>query len=232
MGRMRIAVCDDELVAREEIVTCIEDYSHERKLDISYKVYENYMLLEPETDGFDVFIMDYQTPEIDGMTFAEKIREKYGSEKTIIFVTSFKEIVYDSFRVKTHRFLVKPVEKEKFFEALDSCLLTDKENKTIALKSDGFTDVIKADDIFYIEVRGKDCCIFFSDDSIVSRKTISFFEDELSGSGFFRIHRNYLVNMKKIKSFDRSKIELENGVKIDVSSRRYGEFCREYLKLK
>ena len=45
------------------------------------------------------------------------------------------------------------------------------------------------------------------DTEIAIKLVKDFFEDELSSSDFFRIHRNYLVNMKKIKSFDRSKSE-------------------------
>lgn len=229
---MLIAVCDDELVAREEIVTCIEDYCLEQKIDIKYEVFDSYLPLEKRIDEFDVFFMDYQTPEIDGMSFAQKIRESCGSEKSIIFVTSFREIVYDAFEVNTHRFLLKPVDKNKLFEALDSCVLSGPSSRNLILKSDGYTDIISPDDIYYIEVRGKDCCIYMENDEIISRKTISFFEDELDGAGFFRVHRNYLVNMKKIKSFDKSRIELTNGHKIEISSRKYPAFCKEYLKLK
>lgn len=227
---MRIAVCDDELVAREAVVTCLEDYSIERKMNIEYEVFESYTLLEPKISEFDVFIMDYQTPEIDGMTFAKKLREKFGDEKTIIFVTSYREIVYDAFAVKTHRFLVKPVERSKFFEALDSCIAAAEKN--LVLKSDGVSDVVNTADILYIEVRGKECYICTESEQIVSRKAITFFEDELEKAGFFRVHRSYLVNMRKVRSFDKSKIELVNGEKIDISARKYAAFCKEFIKLK
>lgn len=227
---MKIAVCDDELVAREAVVTCLEDYLIERNLNIEYSVFESYPALEPEIDKFDVFIMDYQTPETDGMTFAKFLRERYGDSKVIIFVTSFREIVYDAFAVKTHRFLVKPIEREKFFEALDSCV--QSADKNLVLKSDGINDVINTADIYYIEVRGKECYICLENEQIVSRKTIAFFEDELDKAGFFRVHRSYLVNMRKVRSFDKSKIELVNGEKIDISARKYAAFCKEYIKLK
>lgn len=230
---MKAAICDDELVPRETIVTYLEDYCADSGIDIDYEAFESYLPIENRIDEFDIFIMDYQTPEIDGMSFARTIREKYGSGKSIIFITSFREIVYDAFTVRTHRFLLKPIDKAKFYEALDSCIKSENsDEKNLILKIDGFTDVIKAADVFYVEVRGKDCCICFENDQIISRRAISFFEQELDGAGFFRVHRNYLVNMKKIKSFDKSKIQLANGEKIEISSRRYASFCKEYLKLK
>ena len=229
---MRAAVCDDEKTAREEIITLIEDYCIERAVNIEYEEFESYLPLKERIEEFDVFIMDYQIPEIDGMSFAKTIREKYTDSKAIIFVTSFREIVYDAFSVRTHRFLIKPVDRMKFFEALDSYIYQNSKDKNLVIKNDGFTDVISASDIYYIEVRGKDCFICFENEKIVSRKSVSSLEQELSGGSFFRVHRYYLVNMRKIRSFDKTRIELANGETVEISSRKYPAFCREYLKLK
>lgn len=229
---MRIAVCDDEPVAREEISTVIEDYIYERKFNIDYELYDNYLMLEPEIDKFDIFIMDYQTPEIDGMTFAKMIRDSFGNDKFIIFVTSYREIVYDAFTVNAHRFLPKPIDRAKLFEALDACLAEDNDNKNLIIRTDGFTNIIKASDIFYVEVAGKESRIWFEDDMISAYCTMSSLEDDLVDSDFFRVHRSYLVNMKKIKSFDSSRIELLNGKTIEISSRKYKAFCKKYLSVK
>jgi DNA-binding LytR/AlgR family response regulator len=173
--------------------------------------------------------MDYQTPEIDGLTFAKKIREKYGDKKTIIFLTSYQEIVYDTFAVRVHRFLIKPVDKAKMFEALDAVIGTSNLNSTLSVKSDGKVEIIPIRDILYIEVADKECYICLSEDQIVCHKPISQLEDELVSRGFFRTHRTYLVNMGNIRSFDAKTIEFSNGETIPMSKRRYKEFCSAYL---
>ena len=94
------------------------------------------------------------------------------------------------------------------------------------------TSVINAGDILYIEVRKKECCIHLQDRDITVIKAISDFEKELEGCGFFRAHRSYLINIKKIRSFGSRCAELANGCVIDISPRRYQDLCREYLKLK
>lgn len=228
---MKIAVCDDELMALEEIITCLEDFAIERKVNIEYEAFESYEPLSERIDEFDVFIMDYKTPIIDGLTFAKLIREKYSDSKTIIFITAYDDIVYDAFTVKTHRYLLKPLDRIKLFEALDS-YISEKSEKSFVLKSDGISDVINISDILYIEVNDKECRICTETGQIISRKPISCFENQLSGSGFFRVHRAYLVNLRKIRSYEKSKILLVNGEKIDMSVRRYQDFCREYIRLK
>ena len=58
---------------------------------------------------------------------------------------------------------------------------------------------------------------------------VDYFEDYLSGcSVFFRIHRSYLVNIKKVKSFKNTYVVMQNGDKIEMSRRRYADFCKRY----
>lgn len=228
---MKIAICDDENAAIQNVVTNIEDYSIERKIDIEYETFNRYPDLEPRIGEFDVFIMDYQTPEIDGLSFARIIREKYGENKTIIFVTSYADIVYDTFEVRAHRFLIKPINKAKFFEAMDAIIALTNTNKNLVLKKEGRTEVVPISDIFYIEVANKESYIYLEEDQVVCHRSMSQLEDELVPHGFFRVHRTYLVNMKKIKSYDMKNIEFTNNEKIPMSKRRYKEFCEQYLEI-
>ena len=227
---MKIAICDDERLCIEAVITCIENYMAARKAEIEYEAFERYPDLEPRIDEFDVFVMDYQTPEIDGLTFAAIIREKYGDNKAIIFVTSFPDIVYESFAVRTHRFLVKPINEEKFFEALDSYLKTDTMTRRFVITSDGETDVVDTDDILYIEVDQKSVFVYTAENQYICRRSIASVEEELTNLGFFRVHRSYLVNMRNIAHFSNDTIELKNGEKIPVSKRNHKSFCKEYLK--
>ncbi len=48
----------------------------------------------------------------------------------MIFASSYKDVVFDSLKVKTFRFLIKPIEKEKLYEALNSLI---REKKATAL---------------------------------------------------------------------------------------------------
>lgn len=226
---MKIAICDDERVWIDSVMTVLEDYSIERKIDIDYEAFDSYLKLEPKTEEFDVFIMDYQTPEIDGLSFAKQLREKYGDKKTIIFLTSYQEIVYDTFAVRAHRFLVKPVDKTKFFEAMDAVIGNSSLNINLSVKSDGKVELIPIRDILYIEVADKECYICLEDEQVVCHKPISQLEEELLPHGFFRTHRTYLVNMANIRSFDAKTIEFKNGETIQMSKRRYKEFCGAYL---
>lgn len=117
---MKIAICDDEVASQERTVSYVEDYISEKKTDVEYEVFNSYVELENRIDEFNLFVLDYMMPEINGISFAKKIREKYNESKAVVFVTSFPEIVYESFEVRTLRFLLKHLVYFSFIIACDT----------------------------------------------------------------------------------------------------------------
>ena len=229
---MKIAICDDELAAREQIVSFTEDYVRERRLELAYETFDSYAPLQSRIGEFDVFVLDYQMPQTDGLTFASMIRERYGQDrKAIVFVTSFDEIVYDAFVVQAHRFLVKPLQKEKYFEALDAYRQTSTFNRQILIKGKSETSVLQLQDVYYVEVDKKELYFCTKEEQILCRRTIESVEQELQPLGFFRAHRSYLVNLRAVRSFDRTHIEFPNGESVPLSARKYTAFGKAYLEL-
>lgn len=227
---MKVAICDDERAQIEATVTCLEDYMHDRRISVDYECFESYALLKDRLDEFDVFILDYQVPEINGIEFARVLRETYGEEKTVIFLTSFHEIVYESFEVRTHRFLIKPIDKEKFYEALDSYFKTNPLSKRIVIKAFGDTQIINLNDVLYIESSRKDVYIVKQNEEIIYHKTITEMEEQLMNLDFFRCHRSYLVNMKNVKKFDSKNVYFNDGKSVPMAPKKFAEFNKEYLR--
>lgn len=227
---MKLAICDDELTAREQIAGLVDCYSSEKKA-VEYELFKDYSELERRIDEFDIFFLDYLMKGVDGLEFARLLRSRYGSKKIIIFITQYNEIVYDTFEVQTHRFLKKPIEKVKLFEALDSALETITGSKML-FQYDGVTTSLELDEIFFFEIRHKELYVCTENEQYLCRKPISAVESELEGKGFYRIHRSYLVNMKNIRTFNSSQAEFTNGESIPISDRKYSDFCKAYLKMK
>ncbi len=228
---MKIAVCDDEAIAREEILSLVEDYVSAKNTALSAEAFADYSELEGREDEFDIFLVDYMMQGLDGLSFAHSLREKYGGRKVIIFITQFSEIVYDTFAVQAHRFLKKPVEKEKLFEALDSFLDSGGSSGSMIIRYNGTVTAVRLEDIYYLEISHKELYVCTEKEQILCRRSITSVEEELSELGFFRVHRNYIVNMKNIRSFNNTGIELLNGEKIPLSTRKQHEFCKAYLKM-
>jgi len=228
---MKIAICDDERPAREAVVTLLEDYIREKRCEIPYEVFESYNDLKDRIEEFNIFLMDYETPEINGMEFARMVREKYGEEKAIIFITSYESVVYEAYEVRALRYILKPVKKDKFFEALNAYLDTNVVTKRLTVRQDGQVEVIESCDILYVSADGKDIVFHLDDDrTVVCREKLEEIENKLEGFGFFRIHRKNLVNLSKVESFMNNYVVLTNGESVEMSTRKYADFRIAFTK--
>lgn len=227
---MKIAICDDDKQSLELIVGIVEDYMQLRDIQLSYMTFTCFDDLLDTVDEYDLFFLDCKMPGIDGLEFARMIRRKCGEEKGIVFITAYSDFVYEAFEVRTHRYILKPIQPEKIFEAIDFYISNSFSSKKLLVKIDGRNHVIDLKDVYYIEASRKDVYIFLEDTFVVCHRTITSLNKELAPLGFYRVHRSYIVNTDKVKSFDKRIIVLANGEKIFMSPKNYNDFCEHYLK--
>lgn len=239
---MNVAICDNNIEFIKRIEGLLQEYELYSGMKIISTSFTDYSQIEDCIEDFDLFLLDFDMEDVngvatveksktDGMTFARKIRREYGNKKEIIFITAFPDFVYESFEVRAFRFLKKPIEKDLLFNALNdyfnnpSCKLL-----TIPTKSGKY--VLDSDDIIYIEVLGKNTTVFCNNDTMTFKKPMLYFENLLSDCGFFKVHKSYLVNVRKIEKFDYNSVTLKNGVKLTLSQRKYPLLCEMYFNCK
>ena len=54
--------------------------------------------------------------------------------------------------------------------------------------------------------------------------------EQMTGNGFYRCHRCYLVNMEQIVSYNTDTIKVVNGDKLILAQKKYNDFIRQYMK--
>ncbi len=225
---MRIAICDDEKFFRNELKKALDLYSKERKTDILYDEFSDGHDLLACRNSYDIIFMDYQMDSIDGLETAKKLRIN-NNKTTIIFLTSYPKIVFDTFQVNAFRFLVKPLEYEKLRQALDDYRDTVNSEKYIVIKTDELTKRIPVNDIIYAEASDKYCYIRTEKDNILYKKTLSEFESMLPEESFFRCHRSYIVNFSHIVSHTSTDILFDNNEKALISKVKASAFKKGFL---
>ena len=149
---MRIAICDDKMILHEELKKNLDKYSINRNVIINCDDYSNGFDLLQSNIEYDIIFMDYQMDGIDGLETSRQIR-KNKIDTAIIFLTSYPNIVFDTFEVNTYRFLVKPINYEKLSSALDDFLASQDDSNFILIKSDELNKRINIDDILYPHYR-------------------------------------------------------------------------------
>lgn len=219
---MKIAICDDEKHFQLQLKNTIE--KHCQSLDMLLDIFSNgqELLNSLKKTSFDVYFLDIEMPGIDGLTLSKKIRD-LDREAYIIFLTSHTEFAMEGYEVNALRFLSKPVNEEKLREVLSYIMDKKREGRKLAIKCEGEDISLNLKDIIYMEAQDQYVNIVTTRGSYLTRRKINDFEVELSGEGFYRCHRSFIVSIARIERLSRDEVSVEGGSTLPLSRGKYGE---------
>ncbi len=225
---MKIAICEDEAYTIDILKTLISDYMEEKNISYQLNAFMTGAEFFSSTEDYDLYLLDYNLPDATGMEIAERIRLT-NKRAVIIFITAYSEYVFKSFEVNTFRYLLKPIEKETLFKALDDFLISFDQYLRVEIPMPSGTIFVSLPEIMYIESSGRYTTVRCNNTSYTSQKALSAFVSEINSFRFFRTHRTFLVNMKYIAEIDGHIITLINGEKIEISRRNLALFHKAYV---
>ncbi len=166
----------------------------------------------------DVMFLDIKMPSILGTDFLKNLAHP----PKVIFVTAYREYAIEGFELDAIDYLVKPVSFDRFFKAITkvhrmmglSFSMPTATAETDAasfvyLKVDREMKKILINEITFIE-SCKDYVKVFLDNGqyFLVKQSISSMENLLSEHKFLRIHRSYIVSIKKIEAYNHITISI------------------------
>ena len=151
---MKIAICDDDKNELFHILSLLADYQIQKNTDFSYKPFESSMELATNAaeERYDIYLLDVVMPGLNGMELAKEIRS-YDKAADIIFLTTSPEFAVESYTVKASNYLIKPIQKDRLFDALDDIMKTRIEDQasSLVLKSSVGVHKVRISEIIYVE---------------------------------------------------------------------------------
>lgn len=196
----------------------------------------------------DLVFLDIEMP---GMSGIDLVRSFSNANFRIVFITAFDDYAIEAFRLSAIDYLLKPVEADDIVRVVEKIKkdITKNEN-TLSLQLQklqkiliqnntaaeskigiGMADKIvfvNIPDILYCEANGAYTNVYMHDSKkIVASKSLGDFELQLSPHKFFRIHHSTLINLNRIKEFQRfdgGYVIMENDIKLEVSQRKRKDF--------
>ncbi len=229
---LRVAVCEDQeeichYFAREIIKrfqTLFRDIQINEFLD-PIKLYE-----QANQQHYDVFFLDIDMPKIDGIDLAVKLRAMCENAE-IIFISNQIERVFQSFSVSPLRFIRKDRFIDEIDDAIAAVLQKFSSGEKIEVVQNGMHIFVEIKDIVYIESLKRIQLIHTFKEVLEVYHKIGDYEKELSGYGFIRVHKSFLVNYRFIYGISTEKIVLNDKTEIPLSRHRQQAVKSEYRKL-
>ena len=230
---IRIAVCEDSIPVQAQI----EDHISEMLTDCPVEVFssgeELLSFLSREKRRFSLYLMDISLPGISGIETAAAIRER-DPYALIIYITDYKEYVYEVFETLPYRFITKPIDKDIFHKAISDAVnyITDR-GELFHFHVDRIQYQIPFQEIIYFESNLRRVTLHTGKEAFSFYGRLRDLSEHLNPMLFVRTHASYLVNMEFIRSIRDAEVLLSTGEHIPVS-RKYRPSVRdkhlEYMK--
>ena len=185
-------------------------------------------LISAIEDGksFDIFVLDVYIGDEMGTALAGDIR-KFGIESPIIFATTSLEHAPESYETGTLRYLIKPIDPGKFYEAMGVALAWARKMSEhfLKFKTENGVASVNANHIMYSEAHDHYQYMRKDDgEEIKVRMTVTELFTILSRyGGFVRIGSAYIVNLRHVKNVTPTNVCLYNNYKIQIPRGKFSE---------
>jgi two-component system LytT family response regulator len=239
---MNVLIVDDEPLAREGIALLLRDEATVTGMAQARNGAEAVAMIRTERP--DLLLLDVQMPELDGFGVLREL----GAEAIppVIFITAHDKYAIQAFEVNAIDYLLKPVTRERFSQALCrvrerlSAQGTDNRHvasllqqlstqpkylSRIALRAGGRISFVGVEDILYVQAAENYVQLHLKGSRHLLHVPIATLESSLDPSMFLRIHRSLIVNLRHIQELETGAhgeyiVLLQGGARLQ-SSRSY-----------
>lgn len=231
---LNIVLCDDDLFQLKNIKSLVADWSG--RSGTAARTYEfssaeaflfSYDDLKP-----DILLLDVEMPGMNGVELAKTLRSRSETAQ-IIFITGFPDYMPQGYDVSALHYLLKPVDPEKLREVLNRAAKACGEkggSETVVFRSGAENIRLKLSEVEYIGALGHTTAVRAGGKTYDLSASISEAEKMLSGDGFLRCHRSYIVGLKYVSSVSGESVTLDCGVKIPVSRSMRKKVAEEFIR--
>lgn len=222
MNKFRCLLVDDEPPALDVLRHYIEATP---MLEITYECNHaigafEYLRMNP----VDLIFLDVQMPKLLGTELLKSLNHP----PKVIFTTAFRDYAVDGFELGAIDYLLKPFSFDRFLKAVHKVLELEQKasgvkelpiantERFLYVKADRKMVKVMIDDILYVESLKDYIRIFTGEHQIITKQTITALEEMLPEEDFVRIHRSFIVSIRKIDSYNQhavfvKKLELPIG---------------------
>ncbi|MBQ6612535.1 MAG: response regulator transcription factor [Alistipes sp.] len=220
-----IAIDDEPLALRQ--ITSYIDRTDQLELVAACRSAEE-ALSVIQKEQVELIFVDINMPDMNGLEFVRSLASNY----FIVFTTAHSEFALEGFKLNAIDYLLKPFSYEEFMKAsqkaislvdlVERCRAAESavaQNEAeeadqgyISVKADYKTQLVKIADIIYLESAGEYVRLHVdSGQTITTLFRLKNMEALLPANNFLRVHRSYVINLKRISSYTKGRIFLDNG---------------------
>lgn len=230
---MRILICDDEEIYLNDLCTHVQNYMNERHIPYAMTAVSDPAQILSSGNAFDLAFLDIQMPGIDGITLAQRLRER-NAKLALFFVTNYDEYQDSAMDLQAFRFFEKPFNINRLHSGLDKAMeYIDGAYVDIFLSENRTHHRLIADEIRYVTREGRKTSIAATDKTYCVNDRFDDLCANLPQLFFYPVHKSFFVNLHYVERYSYTELLLTDGTRIPIASRKQSAFHKfwfEYLR--
>ncbi|MAY84892.1 MAG: DNA-binding response regulator [Flavobacteriales bacterium] len=231
MSKKKILVVEDEAIVAKDIEVCLKKIGYEVLGTLS-KGEKVIPAIEEEQP--DLVLMDIMLAgDMTGIDVSTKIKERF--DIPVVFLTAYadEKTISKAKITEPYGYVIKPFKEIDLRTSIEMALYKFKKEKEklagvegskinaasplskefIYVKSNSRLVKVQNDNILFVEALKDYVIIHTSEDKYTIHSTMKDIEKKLPEESFMRVHRSYILNLKKIKSIESAVVVLEESDK-------------------
>lgn len=230
-------VCDDEKQIIELVKNIISKIMFKTNLEYKVHKFTDYDkkfndIIKSDLEN-KIYILDIEVGKYSGLDVAKKIRNTDWNS-VILILTAHSELEYLAFKSKLllFDFISKfDLYENQIFDTITLCVEKVISNDKLIIKVDRKYEQIAYDNILYLtyDSYSRKLKIITKSGEYETNASLKETKEKLKGN-FIYTHRDCVVNLKNVKTFDliNRKIIFKNGIETYLLSKRYVKEVKEY----
>ena len=235
---IKVLIVEDEILVAEELSADLEDYGF-NVTDIAISSEECFSSIKANLPH--VILMDINIKgDLDGIETSKIIN--HTQNIPIIYLTANTDTVTINKALTTSpsAFISKPYNKKDIIVALEIAFNKHNDkllsNNTIVkgncffVKNGDYYTKVNLNDVNYIEADGSYSKIYTNSKDYTLSTNLNHFQEHITNDCFARIHRSYIINLKKVEAFDKNSVII-NSKPLPISKSHQKEILSLFTKL-
>lgn len=231
MKKWNCLIIEDEPLAAEILVDHIQEVEHLHLVGICKDALKATSMLA--TQKVDLIFLDLHLPRIKGFDFLKSLSHP----PKVIVTTAYHQYALEGYEHSIVDYLLKPIELPQFLAAIQKLQRFYPAAPPPAEKWERefmFFNVKKRkvkvflEEINYIESWRDYIKIHLPSEIIVSKYLIGQLATQLPAQQFLRVHRSFIINTEKIKTYGNTSVEI--GEQLIPVGRNYRQVFQEFCQ--
>jgi DNA-binding LytR/AlgR family response regulator len=249
LRELRVLVVDDERPALEDLARILRASELVEQVQTAARGEE--ALGKLALESFDAVFLDVRMPGLSGVELA-RVMKRFATPPAVVFVTAHETAAVEAFELQAVDYVLKPASRQRVEEALRRVAAqratpsptapeqatppppTEERPEPDLVPVDvrgGGTRLVRRDSILYLQARGDYVRIVSDDGRFLLRARLSELERRWERYGFVRVHRAFVVNLRRAVEVrprlnGTAVVVFADGAEVPIARRQVPELRR------